>query len=322
MNTGVDKVQKFAQTIPWKKKAGFQKKIFLVCAVGPALAGYLIFNLYPNIVSVYYSLLEWDGISKAKFVGLNNFAQLIHDQYLWRALWHNLLLIVTVTPLTVLISIVLASVLSSKNYSENKFYKVLYFFPNTLPTVVVALLWNFIYSGNNGLLNGLLKLIGIDLGNFFWLGQEKIALWAVMLPIIWSMVGFYVIIFMNAMISIPVSLYESAYLDGCDGFTRLFKITIPLIWGIVRVSILFITLSLFKGFDMILILTNGGPSGSTEVMGLYMLNASGLNGSNIGSTIENPMFGYASAIGMILFVVLIVTKLFLDKLFPNEINEF
>lgn len=322
MDFNAENRKKFEHSVSWRKQANFQKLLFVACAVGPALAGYLLFNLYPNILSVYYSLLDWDGISEAKFVGLANFARLIHDRYLWRALAHNMILILAVTPLTALISLTLAALLTSKKYREVKIYKVLYFFPNTLPTVVVALLWSFIYSGNNGLLNGLLKLIGIDPGNFYWLGEEKLALWAVMLPIIWSMAGFYVIIFMNAMSSIPVSLYESAYLDGCGSFTRLFKITIPLIWGVVRVAILFIILGLFKGFDMILILTNGGPAGATEVMGLYMLNASGLNGSNLGGNISNPMFGYASAIGMVLFVVLIVTKQGLDKLFPSRVNEF
>ena len=148
--------------------------------------------------------------------------------------------------------------------------KILFFFPNVLSTVVVALLWAFIYDGSYGLLNGLLKFIGIDTGNFYWLGNENTALASIIPAWVWGGVGLYVIIFANAMLAIPKSLYEAAILEGAGHMSRLFKITMPLVTPIIRVSALFLIVGTMKGFEIILIMTNGGPFGSTDVIGLYV----------------------------------------------------
>jgi len=296
------------------KKSDTQKRLFVLLAVWPCFIGYLLFNLYPNIVSVYYSLLEWNGISEPKFVGLYNFTAMLKDQYMWRALYHNLILIAIVPVSTIYISLLLAYLLINKGYLEVKLYRVLFFVPNILAVIVIALLWSFIYDGSYGMLNGFLKIIGIDMKEFYWLGDQGTALWALLPPLIWSGVGLYVVIFMNAMKSIPPSLYEAAVLEGANHTTRLFKITIPLLTPIIRVGILFLSLGVFKGFEFMLILTNGGPSGSTEVIGLYMFSMA------FGSTSHN--YGYASAIGMFLFVILIVVKLITDRIGSKDTLEY
>ena len=130
-----------------------------------------------------------------------------------------------------------------------------------LSTVVVALLWAFIYDGSYGLLNGLLKFIGIDTGNFYWLGNENTALASIIPAWVWGGVGLYVIIFANAMLAIPKSLYEAAILEGAGHMSRLFKITMPLVTPIIRVSALFLIVGTMKGFEIILIMTNGAHSG-------------------------------------------------------------
>ncbi|MBP1990715.1 carbohydrate ABC transporter permease [Paenibacillus eucommiae] len=295
-----------------KKKV--QKWVFVILALSPSYLGYLLFTLYPNILSAYYSLLEWNGITAAKFVGLDNYIYLFKDHYVWRDLGHNLLLMITVPILTIIPSILLAYLLNVKGYRESALYKVIYFLPNVLAIIVIALLWSFIYDGSNGLLNAILKLFGIDNNEFYWLGDKRTAIWALLPPLIWGGVGFYVIIFMNAMKSIPSSLYESAILDGASHMTRLWKITIPLINPIVRISTLFLVLGVFKGFEIMLIMTNGGPAGSTEVIGLYMFNMA------FGK--DSHSYGYASAIGMFLFVILIILKLLIDRLSPKDQIEF
>jgi len=303
-----------AEKKAWLSKEKVQKRIFVLLAVGPCLAGYLLFTLYPNAMSVYYAFLDWDGITDARFVGWDNFARLYHDRFIWRALYHNALLMLTVPVLTILVSLFLAYLLLNKGYRESSFYKVLFFFPNVLPTVVVTLLWAFMYDGSYGLLNAFLKLIGIDNHEFYWLGDTRTAIWSLVPPAVWGGVGFYIIVFLNAMRSIPASLYEASILDGASHMTRLFRITIPLIMPVVRVGMLFLVLGMLKGFDLVLIMTNGGPSGSTDVIGLYMFNlAFGKEGHN---------FGYASAIGMLLFVILVGAKLLIDRFASNEKNEF
>lgn len=294
--------------------ANTQKYIFLALAIIPPFGGYLLFTLFPNILSVYYSLLEWDGLTDSKFVGLSNFVTAIQDKYVWRALYHNLIFMMTVPILVIMISVLLAYLITHKSYRENGFLKVLFFFPNVLSTVVVALLFAFVYDGTYGLLNAVLKLIGIDMGNFYWLGNEKTALGAIIPAWVWGGVGLYVIIFANAMLAIPKSLYEAAILEGAGHMTRLFRITIPLVSPIIRVGALFLMVGTMKGFEIILIMTNGGPYGATDVVGLYMFNLA------FGEEYRN--FGYASTVGMILFVILVTAKLLMDKFFPNRGYEY
>ncbi|MEF3310383.1 sugar ABC transporter permease [Paenibacillus sp. GYB004] len=296
------------------QKSRNQKRIFLALAITPAFGGYLLFTLYPNLMSVYYSFLNWNGINEPQFVGLQNYITLFQDKYVWRALGHNLIYMIFVPTLVILISLLLAYLLTNKSYKGTPVYKVIFFFPNVLSSVVVALLWAFVYDGSFGLLNSLLRLAGIDIGEFYWLGDTKTALWAIIPPYVWAGVGFYVVIFMNAMITIPKSLYESAILDGAKPMTRLFQITIPLIMPIIRVGALFLVLGSLKGFEHVLILTNGGPAGSTDVIGLYMFNLA------FGSEYHN--YGYASAVGMFLFVVLVLAKLLTDKYMANRSVEY
>jgi ABC-type sugar transport system permease subunit len=220
----------------------------------------------------------------------------------------------TVPVCVILISLFLAYLLTNKGYKGTKLFKVLFFFPNVLATVVVALLWAFVYDGSYGLLNALLRLVGIDMNGYYWLGDAKTALAAIVPPYVWAGVGLYVVIFMNAMATIPKSLYESAVLEGAGHTTRLFRITIPLMLPIIRVCALFLVLGSLKSFDKVLILTNGGPAGSTDLIGLYMFNLA------FGSEAHN--YGYASAIGMFLFVVLVAAKLLIDRLMPNRAYEY
>lgn len=196
----------------------------------------------------------------------------------------------------------------------NRIYKVLFFFPNVLSVVAVALLWAFVYDGSFGILNAGLKLIGIDMEGYYWLGEKKTAFWAIIPPTVWWAVGFYFVIFMNAMAGIPKSLYEAAILEGASHRQRLMQITFPLMMPIIRVSAIFLMLSMFKGFENILILTNGGPSGSTDVIGLYMFNIAFGTGSH--------SYGYASAIGMFLFVILVLAKLIIDRLTAGQDAEY
>jgi N-acetylglucosamine transport system permease protein len=296
------------------RKVLSQRSVFLFIGIVPTFGGYILFTLYPNVLSIYYSMLEWDGIGKPTFVGLKNFQFLFTDRYVLRALIHNIFFMITVPPLIILISLLLSYLLVNKKYKGTSFYKVLFFFPNVLSSVVIALLWAFIYDGSFGLLNAGLNLVGIPMNDFYWLGDTKTAIWALVPPGVWSGVGFYVIIFMNAMVSIPKSLYESATLEGAKHTTILFKITVPLLMPIIRVGLLFLILSTLKGFENVLVMTNGGPSGSTDVIGLYMFNLA------FGKEYHN--YGYASAIGMLMFVILIIMKQVLDKYTDNKSVEY
>ncbi len=305
--------------ISWRAKKKTQKSIFLLLAIGPSLGGYLLFNLYPNFLSVYYSLLDWDGVGEKVFVGLDNFKRMFSDPYLGIGLRNNLIISIIVPFVVFSISLLLAYALTHKNFKENFIYRNIYFIPNVLSSVVVSLLFIFVYNGPYGMLNALLKVFGIDTGKFYWLGSEQTALGALIVAMIWGGVGTYLVIFMNAMNGIPKTIYESAILDGATNMQRLFKITIPLIWSTVKVSLLFYIVGLFKGYEFIKIMTDGGPGMSTYVVGLRMFNlAFGTKGGGIAT----HDYGYASAIGMLLFVILITAKLLIDKFGKSESVEY
>ena len=314
MDAELRPVQGVARAKRKSSKASRQKLTFLIIAIAPSLLGYILFTLYPNIMSVYYSFLEWDGLTDPKYVGIDNFVHLFKDKFVWRALYHNVIYMIIVPALIVFISLLLAYLLNMKSYKENAWYKVIYFFTNVLSTVVVALLWAFIFDGSFGLLNGIIELFGINMNDFYWLGSTKTAIWALVLPMVWGGVGLYVVIFINAMSAIPKSLYEAAQLEGARPMALLFKITIPLIRNVIRVCVVFVLLGSIKGFEMIMILTNGGPEGSTDVIGLYMFNLA------FGKEYHN--YGYASAIGMLLFIILVGAKLIIDKVYPEESIEY
>lgn len=245
---------------------------------------------------------------------------MVQDSFVWRALWHNLLLLLTIPIITLALSILLADFLVNRRIRENKLYRTVFYFPNVLSTVIISLIWLFMFDGQNGLINAVLKLVGVDMNHFYYLGHTSTALAAVAFTMIWSAIGFYTVILMNAISTIPPSLYENAYLEGITPFQRLFKITLPLIGGVLRVAAIFLVIGVFKGFEVIMVMTSGGPGGSTDVIGLYMFSYMFGVGPTGAGMREN--YGYASAIGMLLFVILVGLKLLVDKVFAQDSVEY
>lgn len=303
----------------WYAKKKNQQALFIAFAVGPALAGYLLFNLYPNILSVYYSLMDWDGVGEMTFVGLQNFRRMLTDEYIWIGLRNNLLISLAVPPTVFVIALVLAYALTHKQFPEKRLYRNVYFVPNVLSSVIISLIFIFVYNGPYGMLNALLRAVGIDTQGLYWLGDENTALIALMAAMVWGGVGTYLIIFMNAMNGVPKSIYESALLDGAGSVTLLVRITIPLIWGVIKVSLLYYVIGLFKGYEFIKIMTDGQPGNATYVVGLRMFNlAFGTKGGGVAT----HDYGYASAIGMLLFVILVGSKLLIDRFGNRDPVEY
>ena len=304
------------QKEPFYKRKTFQLYMFLLFAIVPSFTAYVVFALYPNILSVYYSFLDWDGLKEKAFIGWQNYIDLLHDPFIGRALLHNLIMVVTAIPLTLIIALFLADLLVNRNFRENGFYKVVYFLPNVLSGVVVSLMWMFVYDGTFGLINSILGAVGLP-ADTNWLGNPKTALGCIIAMSVWCSVGFYVVIFINAMRSIPSSLYESAKLEGITQFQRLRKITLPLMAGTIRIAMIYMAIGSIQGYGNILIMTQGGPAGATDVIGLYMFNFA-FGKLNLGS----KNYGYASAIGMLIFVVLVAVKLLVDRFSKKDAYEY
>ena len=271
------------------------RMVFILASLAPLLIFYTIFLVVPKITSFYYPFTEFNGVTAPKWVGLENFISMIQDSMLWNSLKNNLFYWIIVTPINFLGGLIVAFILINKPYPENSFYRVLYYFPVILPSVITALMWQFAFHGRYGVFNAVLNFIGINVGELYWLTCANTARWAIIIPMIWGGWAANMLIFMGAIQSVPVSLYESAELDGATDTVKLFYITVPVIWETMKTMIFFAIIGLFGLFDIILVMTNGGPAGATEVVGTYMYKIA------FGTETAVAAFGYAAAIGLLLF---------------------
>jgi N-acetylglucosamine transport system permease protein len=181
-------------------------------------------------------------------------------------------------------------------------YRVVYFFPQVLSVAIIGVLWKEMYAPNSGLINGALRAVGLDALARPWLGDPRFAFWCLALVLLWSNVGFYVVLFSAAMQSIPRDIYEAALLDGASRATTLFRVTVPLLWDTIQVAWVYLAILAIDGFAVAQIVTDGGPGYSSDVVGLRLYK----------TAFTDSQFGYASAIGVAMFfLTLSVAAMFL-----------
>ncbi|WP_353945317.1 sugar ABC transporter permease [Streptomyces sp. HUAS MG91] len=285
---------------------------FIVGFLVAPLALYAIFVIWPFIQSIYYSFTDWTGLSPDfKMVGFDNYTRLLHDDIFWKSLQHSVIFVVLLPLVTLSLALFFAFMLNVGGRRRkgaavagvrgSGFYKIAYFFPQVLSVTIVALLFRFIYNPSGGLLNSALDAIGLGSFQPQWLGDPTWALWAVMAVLVWSTVGFFVVLFSAGMASIPKDFYEAALLDGASRITTFFKITLPLLWdtiqsGWVYMGILALGAEAFSAVN-IMTVGPGGPDYSTTVLPLYVYQ----------SAFRDANAAYATTIGVAL---LIVTLLF------------
>ena len=216
------------------KKQQTRRNIAITVSLLPALALYALFVIYPTFNVFRTSMYQWSGLSKQKtFIGFENFIRLFNDTKFWTALQNTIFLLIFCTAITMILALFFAAALTQSKLKEKNFYRVLFFFPNVLSIVVIGVLFSNIYEPNMGILNSLLRGIGLNHLAQPWLGSGKTVLWAIGVAMIWQAVGYYMVMYMAGMDGISPELYEAADIDGASKFVQFFKITIPMIWGIV-----------------------------------------------------------------------------------------
>lgn len=269
----------------------------------PALLVYAVFVLWPILNSFYYSTLDWNGIGQPVQVGLANFVELAGDRAAWTALWHNVALIVASLVFQLPIALALALLLIAP-IRGTKFFRTVYFLPLLMSTVAIGILWSFLYHPTFGAVNQVLDVIGLDALRQGWLGQPSTALASLIVVICWQYIPFYMILYRAGLTSIPGEVNEAAVVDGGGPWARFRWVTFPLLRGTTRTAVLLMVIGALKYFDLIWIMTRGGPSGSTEVLATYMYEQA-FSRSNLG---------YGSAVAVALFLLsLIVTTLVLAR---------
>src|SRR5246500_1320980 len=263
--------------------------------VAPNLTAVAVFMLFPLGFSLYMSVQNWDLFRPAKFVGLANYRSLFADDPLFEIALRNTVVytVGTVVP-TVFISLAVAGVLNRKIKGINIFRTII-FLPLAVSSVVMAVVWQFVFNTNNGLLNIMLGWIG--LGPVPWLNDPKWAMLSLCTVSVWRSVPFATVILLAAMQGVPDNLYEAAKLDGAGEIRQFVSITVPLIRGAVSFVVVISIIHAFQAFDLVYVLNgpNGGPESATYVLGIMLFQ-------HAFSFLE---FGYASALAWVMFAILL-----------------
>jgi multiple sugar transport system permease protein len=264
--------------------------------VAPNLAAVAVFMLFPLGFSMYMSLHNWDMFTPPKFVGLANYRSLFTEDPLFSIAMSNTLIYVvgTVVP-TVLISLAVAGVLNRK-IKAIAVFRTIIFVPLAVSSVVIAVVWQFVFNTHNGLLNIVLGWVGI--GPIPWLVDPKWAMTSLCIVSVWRSVPFATVILLAAMQGVPENLYEAARLDGAGELRQFGWITVPLIRGAVSFVVVISIIHAFQAFDLVYVLTgrNGGPETATYVLGIMLFQ-------HAFAFLE---FGYASALAWVMFAILLV----------------
>ncbi|MFB5677105.1 carbohydrate ABC transporter permease [Paenibacillus terreus] len=257
----------------------------------PALVIYIGIALVPIGMSFYYALMDWDGISPMTFVGLDNFIEIFKDDIFWTSVKNNLFIMLTGIVGQIPLGLLLALLLNGKLKGAG-FFRTVGFLPVVISSVMVSLIWGMIYNTEYGMLNSLLGAVGLESWQRNWLGDTSWSMISISIAYIWQNCGLYMVIFLAALQNISAEVNEAAELDGATGLKRTFLITIPMIRSTLIVAIVFSISNSFRVFDLIQIMTGGGPAHATEVMTVYMYN----------NAFMNMRFGYGSAVSILILV--------------------
>ncbi|GAA0497126.1 sugar ABC transporter permease [Salinibacillus aidingensis] len=273
--------------------------IFLYTFPALFLIGILI--VVPLILSGYFGLMDWDGIGVMEFIGLENYKVALQDGKFWESALHSFLLALF-SALSLIIYLAVALILASKIKGANLLRRI-YLIPMLLSSVAIAQLWIKMYNPTNGMVNSILSAIGVEnLPN--WLADTSIVLYAIFIPVIWQYAGFYILIYYAALKNIPDSLIEAAKIDGASPLQIALKIKVPLIRNVFMVTIVLAVVGSLKYFDLIYVMTGGGPNGASEVMASYMYKLA----------FESYNFGYGSAIGFLILIITLIVTFIIRKL--------
>lgn len=255
----------------------------------PSLLGCLIFIFLPSISSFFLSFCNWNLITDIKLAGFENYRELFSSQEFWIIFKNTIVYAIAVTVLGTIIPIVLAAVIHGKIICKD-FFKTSYFLPFITPMIVIAMIWQWIFDPNIGLVNILFK------SHLTWLYDENLAMVVLIIVSVWKLVGYNMIILLSGFSSINTQVYEAAKIDGASPVKTFFRITLPLLSPTILFVLLITTISSFQVFDLIYLMTQGGPDNSTNVL-VYWLYKNAFEFFNIGK---------ASAIAYILFCLILV----------------
>ncbi|MDQ0657478.1 carbohydrate ABC transporter permease [Paenibacillus sp. W2I17] len=267
-------------------------KIHAYIFIFPSLFLTLVFGIYPLLWALRYMFYDYQGIGTPVFIGLDNFGRILRDGQFWDSVGNTGVYALGKLVVTIPLSLTLAIILNRK-WRGRSLFRAIYYLPTIFSASVMAIVFFIIFNSYNGILNQLLLKYHVISESISWLGAEHAMLTTIIIAI-WGAVGNYMLLFIAGLQSIPEELYEAASLDGASEFQKLRNVTIPLLGPVLQMIIMLAITTALKGYESIMVLTEGGPYGKTEVMYLYLFK---LLFPVSADTQSLQQLGYGSAVG-------------------------
>lgn len=279
----------------------------------PALCLYFVFTIFPFFYGFYISLCEWDGFNEPRLMGIGNYMKIFQDSKVFEALGHNVVYALSTVVVKLVFAFLIALVLNRKLRGITVFRTIL-FTPVVISFVAIGSVWTWIYNPTQGLLNRLLEALGMmsTQNPIAWLGDARYALPAIMIVDVWKWLGYHIVLFLAGLQTISSEIYESARIDGANGWQSLRYITIPQMKNVFYMNLTFCLVGGFNVFDVVMVMTKGGPYGKTEVIAKYIYDTA------FGSTNK---FGYATAISIFVFILMLIVTLVILRLMRKAEEE-
>lgn len=263
----------------------------------PAFLLYGLFFLRPLAQLVQLSLVKWDGLQPKIHIGLNNYVEMLTaDNRFWLSLGHNLQWLLAAIIVPTLIGLILAIFLVRGSLFGRLLFRTLFFLPQVLSSVVVAIIWRWIYNPAFGPINNILRTLGLDALAQVWLGDTKLALASLFIAWSWIHYGFCMVIFIAALQGIDETYYDAAKVDGANALQQHRYVTLPFIRGPLATVVLITAIAAFQIFDLVFIITKGGPAYSTLVLSVYMYN----------NAFRYSRVGYGAAVAVVLGLIVFI----------------
>lgn len=286
-----------------RRRRSWRRRLTFVPFVLPGVAVFAVFSLWPLLQSCLLSFEEWDGFSGKKWVGLANYRAVLKDTAFWHAFEHTLIYVAGTLTAKIALGLILAILLDRK-LRGRAFYRTIVFIPALLSFVVVGMLWQYIYDPTFGLLNKALGAVHLTSGRTTWLASSDLSLVSVMIVDVWKWVGYHTVLFLAGLSLVSDDLREAARIDGAGAWQRFQHVTLPAIRGVLVVNVLIAMAGAFNSFDLVYVMTGGGPYGSSDTVTTYLYR----------QAFTDNHYGYASAIAFLLFLVVGALTLVVLKL--------
>lgn len=289
---------------------------FIALFLLPATLMYLVFFLIPTIQTIYFSFFDWSGVkNEMTFLGLDNYKELLNDELFIQSMTNTLYILVLGGVIIFGLAFAFTAMLNSGIRGKG-FFRAIIFLPNVIATIALTTLWSYIYNPRFGLLNSLFELVGLEeLAKTTWTAPNTI-FWAMFIALLWVYVGFYLVLLMAGVDKIPMEYYEAAELDGANQVQKFANITIPLLWDVITVAVVLWSIAALKIFEFPFAFTSLEPVPETYTAAVYLYV--------MGFGQRTPIYrmGYASAIGVLMLIAVIIVVVLLRKFMRREVVQY